>query len=120
LRLVAEDTGDRVVLRVAAAGTYQWVAIYSGDSKNNPVASVFGDEPETATAGISGVVFCDNNLNGVLDSSGSGDTPESGAVVTLKLGSTVVATKATDSGGAYSFTGLTAGTYTVTLTTPSA
>ena len=27
-------------------GTYQWVAVYSGDSKNNPVSGPFGDEPE--------------------------------------------------------------------------
>src|SRR5438309_1325113 len=29
-----------------AAGTYQWVAAYSGDPNNAPVASRFGDEPE--------------------------------------------------------------------------
>jgi hypothetical protein len=31
------------------AGTYQWVAAYSGDANNNPVSSAFGDEPETVT-----------------------------------------------------------------------
>jgi hypothetical protein len=28
------------------AGTYQWVATYSGDTNNSPMASRFGDEPE--------------------------------------------------------------------------
>src|SRR5262245_9221962 len=27
-------------------GTYQWVASYSGDDNNRPVASVSGDEPQ--------------------------------------------------------------------------
>ena len=26
-------------------GTYQWVATYSGDANNNPVASAIGNEP---------------------------------------------------------------------------
>ena len=30
-----------------AAGTYQWVASYGGDSNNNMVASTKGSEPET-------------------------------------------------------------------------
>ena len=30
------------------AGTYNWVAVYSGDPKNAGIASPFGDEPETA------------------------------------------------------------------------
>jgi hypothetical protein len=31
------------------AGTYQWVAVYSGDTSNQGTASSFGDEPETVT-----------------------------------------------------------------------
>src|SRR5262249_45618324 len=31
------------------AGTYNWVAVYSGDSHNAAVSSPFGDEPETAS-----------------------------------------------------------------------
>jgi hypothetical protein len=34
-----------------AAGTYQWVAVYSGDTANNAFTSTFGDEPEAVTAG---------------------------------------------------------------------
>ena len=33
------------------AGTYQWVASYSGDANNTPVASTLGSEPVTVTAG---------------------------------------------------------------------
>ena len=33
------------------AGTYQWVASYSGDANNNPVASTKGSEPETVSPG---------------------------------------------------------------------
>jgi uncharacterized repeat protein (TIGR01451 family) len=32
-------------------GTYQWVASYSGDANNHPIASFLGDEPLTARAG---------------------------------------------------------------------
>ena len=32
-----------------ATGTYQWVASYSGDTNNNPVASTAGSEPVTVT-----------------------------------------------------------------------
>jgi hypothetical protein len=50
------------------AGTYQWVAIYSGDTNNKSVTSSFGSEPETvsgATPSISttpgGTVVLDSN-----------------------------------------------------------
>ena len=36
----------------SAAGTYQWVASYSGDGKNNGVTSPKGAEPETVCAAI--------------------------------------------------------------------
>ncbi len=32
-----------------AAGTYQWVAVYSGDANNNGVAGPFGSEPESVS-----------------------------------------------------------------------
>src|SRR5262249_13556015 len=75
----------------SAAGTYQWVASYSGDANNNAVADKKGDEPETVQApvSISGTVYCDDNLNGVFD---SGEKVESGAVVSLLSGSTVIRT----------------------------
>jgi hypothetical protein len=108
-------------------GTYQWVAVFSGDVNNVPdtQGSPFGSEPETVSpAGngtISGTVYCDSNLNGALD---SGEKPEAGAIVTLtgtKTGGTSVTQTATsNSSGVYTFSGLMPGTYTVKLTTPNA
>ena len=37
-------------LMPTAIGTYQWVAVYSGDANNSPVASAFGDEPEVVVS----------------------------------------------------------------------
>jgi len=101
------------------AGTYQWIAVYSGDANNASASDNFGDEPEVASAAlssISGNVYCDNNLNGIRD---TGEAAEPGTVVSLYNGTTLVATKTTDSSGNYSFTGVAPGTYTVKVTTPS-
>jgi hypothetical protein len=38
----------------AIAGIYQWVATYSGDSRNKPVSTRKGDEPEMAVYGFGG------------------------------------------------------------------
>ena len=38
----------------AVAGTYQWVAAYSGDSRNKAVSTRKGDEPERAAYGFGG------------------------------------------------------------------
>jgi hypothetical protein len=68
----------------AATGTYQWSAVYSGDT-NNAGHSFLNDPSErivvSGAATISGIVYCDNNLNGVYS---QGDTLESGATVTLE------------------------------------
>jgi len=40
---------------ITAAGTYQWVAKYSGDANNASVSSKCGDEPVTATSVAGGV-----------------------------------------------------------------
>jgi fibronectin-binding autotransporter adhesin len=75
------------------AGTYQWVASYSGDTNNDPVSSALGDEPETAT--------------GLTISTTTGGTVDLG-------GGTNLTDSATLSGG----DGET-GTITFTLTDPS-
>ena len=76
----------------------------------------FGDYqlPNTALSNISGVVFNDANGNGVQD---AGETPLSGVTVELEnsLG-IVIATTTTNASGAYTFTNLPAGTYTVVET----
>jgi uncharacterized protein (DUF2141 family) len=101
------------------AGIYQWVATYSGDANNNPVAGANGSEPETVVAlgKIFGTVFCDDSLNGQLD---SGEEGLAGAVVTLTDSSGNKTTTTTDSNGLYTFANLMAGTYTITVTTPAA
>jgi hypothetical protein len=40
------------------AGTYQWVASYSGDANNNPIAGEFGDEPETVNPASPQITTC--------------------------------------------------------------
>jgi hypothetical protein len=101
-----------------AAGTYQWVVVYSGNGNNNTVTSPFGSEPwNVATpVSITGTVFCDNNLNGSFT---AGESLDSGAVVSLLSGNTVLQTTTTDASGMYSFSNLAPGTYTVNLTTPA-
>lgn len=66
---------------------------------------------------ISGKAFCDNDLDGIRDGNEYG---EQGAIVSLYDSTgALVATRTTDAYGHYSFGGLTPGTYTVKLTTPS-
>ncbi|MFT3893328.1 MAG: SdrD B-like domain-containing protein [Anaerolineales bacterium] len=76
----------------------------------------FGDYqlPNTALSNISGVVFDDANGNGIQD---GGELPLNAVTVELRnnLG-TVIGTTTTNALGAYSFTGLPAGTYTVVET----
>lgn len=68
-----------------------------------------------AEGSISGVVFFDANGNGVRD---AGEPGLPGVTVTVTGGSFTGATT-TDLTGAYTVTGLTAGTYTVTETDPA-
>ena len=42
-------------VHVTTAGTYQWIATYSGDANNASASSACGDEPVTTTAGGGGV-----------------------------------------------------------------
>jgi uncharacterized repeat protein (TIGR01451 family) len=74
-------------------------------SHNSTTSTITGD-----AAQVAGVVFADNNQNGVFD---AGDTPIAGAVVQLFMGTRLVATTTTNALGAYVFTGQTAGEYSV-------
>ncbi len=69
------------------------------------------------TASLSGVVFVDNNRDGIFN---TGDVGRAGVTVQLTgtdtLGAAVTATQVTATGGTYSFTNLPAGTYTVQRT----
>ncbi len=69
-----------------------------------------------STASISGYVYVDVNDNGVMDTS---DWAISGAEIQLSSqGSTAVTIAYSKTDGSYAFTGLGAGTYSVTMLTP--
>ncbi len=73
--------------------------------------------PTTATGRIGSLVWCDADCDGRQD---AGEAGIGGVTVQLKNSSgTVIATDVTDGNGVYEFTGLTAGTYTVVVTTPT-
>jgi hypothetical protein len=71
------------------------------------------------TASIAGTVFVDNNNDGIQQ---TGEPGLAGVLITLTgtdtLGHAVTLTATTDANGNYSFSGLNAGTYTVTETPP--
>jgi hypothetical protein len=112
-----------------SAGTYYWQAVYSGDMNNNAATSTCTTEiltvsaqvtiPPTAGAGtISGVVFNDKNKNEVRD---SGEEGLAGFTINLYDSANfnggkydpVFKVTTTDANGAYMFTGLINGTYSV-------
>ena len=74
----------------------------------------FGDYklPTGTPSSISGVAFHDANENGTQD---TGEAPLSGVTIQLRNSAgTMIATTTTNTSGAYSFSNLTAGLYTVT------
>src|SRR5262249_44036971 len=81
------------------AGVYHWVASYSGDGNNNPVASGAGDEPETVSPASPQVLTTANPTGTVQLGTGS---------VTLN-----------DSAVLSNLAGAGTGTLTFTLTDPS-
>jgi len=73
----------------------------------------FGYQPISSSS-ISDVVFIDANADGLQDTS---EPSIPGVTIQLKNNSgTIIASTTTDTNGNYSFDGLTAGTYTVTIT----
>jgi LPXTG-site transpeptidase (sortase) family protein len=79
----------------------------------------FGDYRLTSgtLSSISGAVFNDANGNGVQD---AGEPPISGVTIQLRNNAgTVITTTTTNASGAYNFSNLTAGTYTVTEIDPA-
>jgi hypothetical protein len=77
----------------------------------------FGNFPLPAS--LAGFVYVDTNNNGIKD---LGELPIAGVIVTLtgtdSHGNPVTKTTTTDTNGAYSFTGLISGTYTLAETQP--
>ncbi|MDD4652193.1 MAG: SdrD B-like domain-containing protein, partial [Methanothrix sp.] len=88
----------------AVPGT-QTVTLVSGEAGPNNID--FGNWRPT---GFSGTVFEDKNGDGVRD---PGEPGLEGWTVNLMSGSTIVATTTTGPGGAYSFTNIAPGSYTV-------
>lgn len=72
--------------------------------------------PQAAPAEIGSRVWHDQNGNGIQDANEPG---VDGATVRLYQGSTLAATTTTSGGGNYTFTNLTAGTYSVEFTAPA-
>ena len=87
-----------------APGT-QTVTLVSGEA--GPTNIDFGNFQST---GFSGLVFEDSNGNGVRD---EGEPGLEGWTVNLKSGDTIIATTTTGPDGAYEFTGIVPGSYTV-------
>ena len=79
----------------------------------------FNGTTSSANASLSGFAFVDYNSNGMID---SGENGYSGMTVTLSgvddQGHSVSYTADTDENGFYAFTGLRAGTYSLTFSTP--
>ena len=140
------DTGGSTTTGSAVptmTGSYEWVAVYSGDSNNTGASSAFGDEPENATPASpsinttpGGTVSLGNMTIGgtkYLDLTGNGfsadDTPQGGVTVNLyadtkgsgvlQAGDALVATTTTTSDGSFSFGVPTAGTYFVQESVPT-
>lgn len=75
------------------------------------VASSAGDNfAEIAPSSISGLVFLDQNNNGVQD---VGDTPIAGVAIQLLSGANIIASATTDASGTYTFTNLAPGNYVI-------
>ncbi len=109
-------------------GTYNWVAVYSGDHNNPPnpaLKSAFGEEPFPVAPGqlpgsLSGYKYLD-----AMDMGHKvpGDPGISGVLVTLTgtniLGQKVRLTTHTASNGFYQFLNLLPGTYYITVSPPA-
>ena len=112
-----------------AAGNYTVVqtqpGAYGSSTANTvaasvPVGGLTGVNFGETTGSLAGTVYHDINHNGAID---GGEPRIGGATVTLTgtdlQGGVVFATTTTDGAGAYRFTGLLAGTYTLTESQPA-
>ena len=90
--------------------TYDFGFIKSGGNGTTTTTS------SAPTGSIGNFVFLDANNNGTFD---AGDSPVNGATVELIQNGNSIRTAITGADGAYNFTGLTAGTYSVRVTRPA-
>ena len=85
------------------------VTVTKADQKTT-VASTAVDFGNVPIASISGIKFGDLDGDGSKDNS---ETGLSGWTINLKKDGTIIGTKTTGTDGAYSFTGITPGSYTI-------
>jgi protocatechuate 3,4-dioxygenase beta subunit len=97
---------------VSAAGTASVTAI----SGSTTIVNAGEYAPPVGTGTISSMVFFDGLADGTYH---VGDPGVEGVTVKLLSGTTVVATTTTTSTGAYSFTGVTPGNYTIQVVAPA-
>lgn len=67
----ATPTGYTIPGSGSVVGTYQWVASYSGDANNDPVASNLGDEPVSVNLASPSISTSQDPSNVTLDNTGS-------------------------------------------------
>jgi len=96
----------------AAPGTFN-IALAAGQ---NATGFLFGNRAAAQTGSISGTKFNDANGNGVRD---PGEAGQSGVTIQLKPSSGPTLTATTDASGAFTFTGLAAGTYVLSEIVPA-
>ncbi|MFC0406608.1 SdrD B-like domain-containing protein [Roseomonas elaeocarpi] len=109
----AQDQGlnDAVDSDVNSTGRTGSFVLLSGGSATNLSAGSY------APATVSGLAFTDSNGDGIQ---GTGETGVAGETVRLlNAAGTVVATTTTGANGAYSFTGVTPGTYQLQFVAPT-
>ncbi|MEQ1850831.1 MAG: SdrD B-like domain-containing protein, partial [Chthoniobacteraceae bacterium] len=114
--LVRTPIADDILNEVAE--TFTLTATVTAGTTINPADNGTGTINDLDNS-LGGAVYVDANNNGTFD---PGETPVSGATVTLTgtndLGAPVSLTQLTDAFGAYDFTNLRPGTYTLTQTQP--
>ncbi|MDQ6975136.1 MAG: SdrD B-like domain-containing protein [Mariprofundaceae bacterium] len=138
--------GDIIIASTDANGYYQLIAPIAGDwyvqvtddfsvltgrgltTANNPIAinlpngitttnQDFGYAPLPTPAVISGTVFNDADANGVQN---GGEGGHNGVTLTLKnAANVIVGSRTTNASGAYDFSGLSAGNYTLEISDTS-
>ena len=107
----AKDS-DFVVTSGTVAQT-QWVTLVDGASNQTLDAGLYLAPPPPPSAGLGDFVWNDLNQNGIQD---AGEPGLAGVLVKLVGANGVIDTKTTNADGAYSFTGLAAGSYYVNFT----
>ena len=127
------------VAAIANATSYNWTYSGTGASFSSTTSSVtitFNTGATSGTLNVYGVNSCGNglpsnglpitvtsqgNISGVITYFNSASTPMQNVVVSLKnSGGTVIATSTTSASGAYSFTSVASGSYTLQCSTTKA